>query len=302
MQISSRSYGISIATNNEMPQFKALLLLSKPGIVSAEALAGFAAMAITTATFPSLGRAVYGIICIILAATGAAMANSVLEHKTDLRMARLTHRCRALEVIGRSKVAVIAFALMMLSFIIAVICVNTLTATLLVAAAASYLLLYTAWLKKSSSWGVIAGAIPGALPPLIGSAAVVGDISPPAFMIACLIFVWQLPHFWFLALHYLDEYRQAAIPVLPVTCGITFTHKMILTSLALVIPVSLTFYITGHSSVTYAFVALAAGIAFLIIGTINIFREQFNPKGHIASVVYLMIILGALILDSYAQA
>jgi protoheme IX farnesyltransferase len=227
------------------------------------------------------------------------MANSVLESNTDRQMVRLKRRCRALEVVGSVKATVIALALISSAVIIAATFVNMLSTTLLIAAAATYLLLYTSWLKKSSCWGVAAGAIPGALPPLIGSAAVTGHVSAPSLMLAFLIFVWQLPHFWFLALQHLDDYRQATIPVLPVTHGINLTKALSLLCVVLLIPISLTFYITGYNSVEYAVVACIVGSAFLVICIIEMLRSQVQAQAYHASVAYLAVILAALICDCY---
>ena len=215
----------------------ALLLLSKPGIVLAETVAGFAGMLLASSgQLPTAATLCWGLLSLIMAASGAAMGNCLLDAATDRQMPRLAARGRALAIAGRELVLIIVLLLTGAAFVVTLLFLNSLALLLLAAASSSYLLLYTLWLKRRSPWGVLAGAIPGALPPLIGAAAVSGHVSTAPLLLALIIFIWQLPHFWFLALHYHEQYHRAGIPVLPVTHGIDLTKRLTLWSSAALLP------------------------------------------------------------------
>jgi heme o synthase len=277
----------------------AFLLLTKPGIVLAETAAGFAGLLLASRGLPSSPAAVVCcLLSLIMAASGAAMANCVLETDTDRKMTRLAERSRALTTAGRAWVLTIALLLMGGAFLLAGVFLNLLTLLLLAAACGSYLLLYTLWLKHRSPWGVLAGAIPGALPPLIGAAAVSGGIAALPLLLSAVIFIWQLPHFWFLALQYSDQYRLAGIPVLPTTHGIKLTKRLTLLFSAALLPVTLSFSLTGSGSSVFTFVILLAGILFLLFCHRVLFRTCEYRKGYVTSIAYLATIFAALITDT----
>lgn len=278
---------------------KALFLLSKTGIVAAETIAGVAGMLLASNRVPSFEPVVLGSICIVLAASGAALANSVLDRTRDREMPRLLQRCQAIEGVGSNRAALCSALLMSLSLLVAAVYLNMTATLLIMAAIVSYLLLYTAWLKRRSPWGVFAGALPGALPPIIGSASVSGSLSAPSLLLAAIIFVWQLPHFWFLALKYRDEYRQAGIPVLPVVKGERVTKILILVCVVLLLPLTLSFWPLGLCSGAYASIALISWGGFLVVSSLDLFRVQHFGKGYSASVAYLLAIVSAIIVDRY---
>jgi protoheme IX farnesyltransferase len=275
----------------------ALLLLSKPGIVLAEVVAGFAGIFLASRAFsPSL--AFCSLLTLLLAASGAAMVNCVLEAETDRLMPRLAARSRALETVGKGRVLTLALLLMGGAFLLATLFLNGLALLLLAAACSSYLLLYTRWLKRSSPWGVLAGAIPGALPPLIGAAAVSGSIAALPLLLGVIIFLWQLPHFWFLALRYRDQYQQAGIPVLALTHGSDLTKRLTLLSALALLPVTLAFLFLGTFSPGFAVITLLANILFPLCCYRYLFLTAEYRKGFIASLLYLTVILLAIMAES----
>lgn len=277
----------------------ALFLLAKPGIVLAEAAAGFAGMLLASSGLPISATSVCCcLLSLILAASGAAMANCVLEAETDRQMPRLAARSRALAAVGKERVMSVALCLMGGAFILTALLLNFLTLLLLAAACGSYLLLYTRWLKRSSIWGVPAGAIPGALPPLIGAAAVSGTIPALPLLLGGVIFIWQFPHFWFLALQYRDQYRQAAIPVLPLTHGSELTKRLTLLSSAALLPATLAFSLCGDGSAGFTLAALLGGILFLLLCHRCLYRSGDYRKGFILSLCYLALIFVTLLVDT----
>jgi protoheme IX farnesyltransferase len=276
----------------------ALLLLSKPGIVLAESAAGFAGILLAARGLPpSASNVFWCLLTLIMAASGAAMVNCVLDAAGDRLMPRLAARSRALATVGKVRALTIALLLMGGAFILTALFLNTFTLLLLAAACGSYLFLYTRWLKRCSPWGVLAGAIPGALPPLIGAAAVTGTVSALPLLLGVVIFIWQLPHFWFLALQYSDQYRQAGIPVLPLTSGIQLTKKLTLLSSAALLPATLLFTRLGSFSPGFISVILFAGILFPLLCYRFLYRTAEYRKGFVVSLAYLAAIFIAIITD-----
>jgi heme o synthase len=276
----------------------ALLMLTKPGIVLAESAAGLAGMLLACRGLPPSATVVFWcLLSLIMAASGAAMVNCVLEADTDRKMTRLTDRSRALATAGRARVMTIALLLMGGAFLLTGIFLNFLTLLLLTTACGSYLLLYTLWLKRRSSWNVLGGAVPGALPPLIGAAAVTGSVSALPLLLGCVIFIWQFPHFWFLALQYSDQYRQAGTPVLPLTHGIKLTKRLTLLSSTALLPVTLSFSLLGRLSAGFTSAVLLTGIFFPLLCHRFLYRTGEYRKGFILSLAYLAVIFVALITD-----
>lgn len=277
----------------------ALLLLSKPGIVLAETVAGFAGMLLACdGQLPPATTLCWVLLSLIMAASGAAMGNCLLDAATDRQMPRLAARSRALATAGRELALTFVLLLTAAAFLVTFLFLNGLALLLLAAASSSYLLLYTLWLKRLSPWGVLAGAVPGALPPLIGAAAVSGHVSAAPLLLSLIIFVWQLPHFWFLALHYHEQYCQAGIPVLPVTHGVELTKRLTLWSSCALLPVTLGFTLLVPFSPGFMSVILLAGIIFPLLCYRYLYRCEDYRRGFIASLAYLATLFAAVIIDT----
>jgi protoheme IX farnesyltransferase len=177
---------------------------------------------------------------------------------------------------------------------LAAITLPLLALLLLAGACLSYLYLYTFWLKRRSPWGVLAGGIPGALPPLIGAAAVSGSITAPPLLLAGFVFIWQLPHFWLLALDCHDQYSRAGIPVLPLTHGESFTRICTLSATLLLLPVTLTLGLLGGLSSCFLAVAGVAGGIFSLYCARCLYQTHAYRRGFVASLIYILIIFAAI--------
>lgn len=297
--------GNCLATGATLPSARtsnlpgALLLLTKPGIVLAESLAGLAGLLLAArGVAPPVALLFWSLLVLILAASGAAMLNCVLDAAGDQRMPRLEARSRALATVGPARAVIIALLLMSGALLLTALLLNRLTLLLLAAACGSYLLLYTRWLKRSTPWGVLAGAIPGALPPLIGAAAITNRVTALPLLLGVIIFLWQLPHFWFLALHYRDQYKQAGIPVLPLSHGIELTKRLTLLSAATLLPATLAFSRLGPCSPIFTLVMLLTGICFPLYCYGYLYRSKEYRKGFIASLIYLAILIAAILTET----
>jgi protoheme IX farnesyltransferase len=291
----------AMASAQEPGVATALLRLSKPGIVLAEVLTGLAGMLLAAPLPPAPTVICPVLAAIALAAAGAAMLNNVLDAAVDRQMLRLAPRSRALQLAGSGRVLIIALLLMVGGMALAAMTAPPLALLLLAAGCFSYIWLYTAWLKRHSPWGVLAGGIPGALPPLIGSAAVSGTVSEQPLLLALLVFVWQLPHFWLLALECRDQYAQAGIPVLPVTHGDYLTRVLTLTTTALLLPITCAIWLRGSLSSGYLTVSCGAGIIFLLFCARCLFQTHDYRQGFRASLTYLVVIFGVICVESFLR-
>jgi protoheme IX farnesyltransferase len=275
----------------------ALVILAKPGIVMAELAATLAGMLLASPTFPSTDLLLWVFISVSLAAVGAAMSNGLIEAESDRLMPRLAARCYALNLAGEKLVLAVAIATIVTSLVLAALIINLLTALLLATTIFSYLFLYTAWQKRISPFAVLVGGIPGSIPPLIGAAAAGSFTAAPA-LLSLVIYLWQLPHFLFLALEYQEQYRQAGVPIFPIIHGEKLTKLLILASTALLIPATLFFLLFGSISPICSMSLLIASVTFLAYNAWAIKLITRYRYGFFASLLYLAFFLAVLISDA----
>lgn len=282
-----------LLVSGEMSLAGALLQLAKPGIVVTEVLTGLAGMLLATGEpLPTAGWLL--LVAIAAAAAGAAMLNGVLDAAADRLMPRLARRCRALEIVGPRRLLVIGLALMLAGVTLAALTVPPLAVVFLASGCLSYLWLYTVWLKRRSPWGVLAGGIPGALPPLIGAAAVNSSLTGPPLLLALTIFLWQLPHFWLLALHCRSQYARAGIPVLPLTHGEAVTKALTLAAALGLLPITVALGLQGGLPAGCLAVVAGAGVFFPLYCSRCLYLTRAFRRGFIASLIYLLIIIAAI--------
>lgn len=187
----------------------------------------------------------------IFTAYGAAVINNYLDRDIDRAMNRTKNRPIVAGEISapsalRLGVFTVALSVMLMYFIAGV-----LPALLALTAALSYTLIYTIYLKRTTPWASIIGAVPGALPPLIGYSAISGRVDMQAMVLFLILLIWQPPHFWHLAMMLEGDYRRAGIPVLPVVYGRTFTRRLtlifsLLMSISLLLPCALNMVGSGY--------------------------------------------------------
>jgi protoheme IX farnesyltransferase len=154
-------------------------------------------------------------------------------------------------------------ALELLAFALLWATANLLAASLALAATLFYVFVYTIWLKPRSSQNIVIGGAAGAVPALVGWAAVTGSLAAPAWVLFAIVFVWTPPHFWALSLRYQDDYAAAGIPMLPVAKGVAVAARQILVYAVVVVAVSLLLPLTTTMTPLYAVAALLLGIVFV---------------------------------------
>ncbi len=225
------------------------------------------------------------------------MLNGVLDAPLDLRMARLQKRVAALETAGRTRVTALALAGIGTALFLSLRSLGNLASFLILAAVLSYTLLYTLRLKRHSPWGAVPGGISGALPVLIGYAAVAHTVRLDGVILFAVMLLWQPPHFWALALEYRRDYAAAGVPVLSVAHGENCTRLLIFVYATALVPASLSLWLFGFCSSWYAGAALACGAAFLTACYLFLVRTRRCAVAFSASIIYLMLLLFAIIGD-----
>ncbi|HVR28695.1 MAG TPA: heme o synthase [Thermoanaerobaculia bacterium] len=234
-----------------------------------------------------------------LLASAASALNQVIESREDARMSRTRHRPVAAGRLDRGWVAAGAAASSVLAIAVLAWRANLLAAAIGGLTVVSYLFLYTP-LKKRTAWATVVGAVPGALPPMLGWAAAAGEIGTGAWVLFGIVFLWQLPHFMAIAWMYRDDYERGGFAVLPIR-----DRNGLGTALAMVVPVLALVTLTtlapswGVGSIATAAGGLVAGLGFL--GACLMFwrRRQVGAARTVllASIFYLPAVLAAVLVD-----
>ena len=272
-------------------------LISKPGIVAGVTLAGFAGMVLAERGMPAGGVAVPCLASIVAAAAGSAVINGVLDSSMDARMPRLSGRVEALKRIGGDGALLLSLPLILGSLLVAYRFLHVLTAVLVLAAVLSYTVLYTLFLKRRSPYGTIPGGIPGALPVLIGYSAAAGRIGMDGIILFLVMLLWQPPHFWTLALAHREEYRDAGVPVLPVSMGEPYTKILLFLYAVSLLPATIALWAFGYCSGTFAALAAALWCFFLLSCYRNVVHRRRYRRAFCASILYIGGVLLAVITD-----
>jgi len=236
-----------------------------------------------------------------LVAGAAAAINCLVEQKIDALMART--RGRPLPRGELTPGHTLAFAILIGGGGLALLyfLVNALTMWLTLATFVGYAVLYTVVLKPLTPQNIVIGGASGAMPPVLGWAAVTGDVSFQALLLFLIIFAWTPPHFWALALYRKQEYAKAGVPMLPVTHGDKFTRLHVLFYTVILIAVTLLPYATHMSGLVYVASALVLGAVFLYyaIRIYTNYSDRLAQTTFRYSILYLTLLFAALLLDHY---
>jgi protoheme IX farnesyltransferase len=275
--------------------------LTKPRIMSLLLITGFCGMIAGARGWPGTGVAIAAMAGLALACGGASALNHVLDRDIDPLMGERTKsRPVASGRVPASRALEFGLALLAFSFVLLASAVNVLTAALALAGGAFYVIVYTRFLKRSTSQNIVIGGAAGAVPPLVGWAAATGHVGLAAWILFAIVFVWTPPHFWALALLIKDNYAAAKVPMLPVVRGERETaRQIVLYSLSLV-GVTLLPWAWGGAGPVYVVCALALGAVF--VGMAEKLRRDTTPRRAMLlfhySLLYLALLFAALALDS----
>ncbi len=277
------------------------LEMCKPRVVLLMLLCAIVGMFLATPGMVPIHTLVFGTLGIALVAASAAVVNHIADAEIDARMARTHDRPVATGRVSARQGVVFSALTGIAGMVVLYELVNPLTAWLNFASWIGYGIVYTMFLKRATPQNIVIGGLFGAAPPLFGWAAVSSSVEPGALLLVLIIFAWTPPHFWALALDRKEEYRNAKIPMLPVTHGDVYTRWHILFYTLILIVVSMLPFLIAMSGYIYLAAAVSLGIGFLY-WSVALLRDK-NPRAAIEtfrySILYLMLLFVALLVDHY---
>jgi len=275
--------------------------LTKPRVTQLALFCAVIGMLLSVRELPSLARVATATLGIWLLAGAAFVINSMLERHVDAKMARTRMRPLARGEITPSQALLFSLLIGGAGCVVLYVGVNVLTLWLTLATFIGYALVYTLLLKPNTPQNIVIGGLSGAMPPVLGWAAITGDAPAAAWVLALIIFVWTPPHFWALALYRADDFRAAGLPMLPVTHGPELTRLHILLYTVLLVAVSTLPYVVQMAGAPYLLAALALGAVFASYAW-RLYRAYSDTLARATfqySIVYLAALFAALLADHY---
>lgn len=275
--------------------------LTKPRVVALIVFTAVVGMFLSTPAGLPLVPFLAGMAGIAAAAGSAAAINHVLDRRADAEMARTRGRPLPTGQLTTAEALTFAVALGLLSMAVLVWWVNVLTAVLTFISLIGYSVIYTVYLKHATPQNIVIGGAAGAAPPVLGWAAITGEVSAQALLLFLIVFVWTPPHFWSLALYREKEYAKAGIPMLPVTHGAPFTRLQILLYTILLAAVTVMPFATHLSGWLYLLGAIPLNAMFLWYAwrLYKNYSDALAKKTFVWSIQYLALLFALLLIDHY---
>jgi len=282
-------------------QFNAL---TKPRVIQLIVFCALIGMVLAVPGVPSwadVGLAALACLGIWLVAGAAAAFNCIVEKQIDARMKRTAWRPTAKGELSDRDTLLFSFVLCLAGSVILYAWVNPLTMWLTFATFVGYAVIYTVILKPLTPQNIVIGGASGAMPPVLGWAAMTGDVGPEALILFLIIFLWTPPHFWALALYRVEDYRKSGLPMLPVTHGNEFTRLQILLYTWVLLAACLMPFVYRMSGWFYLVSALILSLMFCYYGWV-LWREYSDAlarKTFRFSLIHLSLLFAALLIDHY---
>ena len=242
-----------------------------------------------------------GIVGIGLVASAAAAINQVADHRIDAVMRRTQARPLPSGQLTKNQVLLFALILGVVGSVVLSVWTNVLTVVLTLVSLVGYAVVYTRYLKYATPQNIVIGGAAGAAPPMLGWVAVTGTLDAGALLLFAIVFVWTPPHFWALALYRVDDYRDAAVPMLPVTHGEDLTRTHILLYTLLLTIITILPFALGLAGTVYLFGALLLNAIFIHHALVLQFTrsKKWALNTFVYSILYLLVLFATLMLDAY---
>ena len=288
------------ASSGIIALFNDYITLTKPPIISLLLITAIGGMFLAAAGIPSLQ--ILTLVCVggALGAGGANAINHFLDQDIDALMSRTIKRPVPSNRIPPVAALIFGVALNAGAFFVLAYWVNLISAVLTLAATLFYVLVYTGWLKRNTPQNIVIGGAAGAIPPMVGWAAITGSIDLPAVYLFTIIFFWTPPHFWALSLMIQDDYKAAGVPMLPVVAGEKrTTQNIFIYSLALV---GLTLLFSFSNAVGLIYLGSAATLGAYFIYLAWKLLQDYNVRNakylYLFSLLYLALLFAVMLPDS----
>ena len=281
--------------------WRGYLELTKPGVQALLFVSCISGMLIASDFQPSLGVFIFGLLGVSFLAASSAVINHIFDQNIDAKMERTASRPIVVGEINNKQATIFSIILyvsgswMLLSF------TNPLTWVLTTLTFIFYGFIYTRYLKFMTSQNIVIGGLAGAMPPLLGWTAVSNTVEPNALLLVLIVMVWTPPHFWALAVHRVEDYAEASVPMLPVQKGVDFTKQHILLYTVLLFVCTMLPFSVGMFNELYLISAVILGSIFLYY-SIRLLRDKTNSYAmptFAYSLIYLALLFVVMLLDHY---
>jgi protoheme IX farnesyltransferase len=277
--------------------------LMKPRVMSLVVFTAFVGMVIAPGHLhPLIGLT--ALLCIAVGAGAAGALNMWYDADVDALMGRTAARPIPAGRLAPGEALAFGLTLGVGSVVVLGLLVNATAAALLAVTIALYVIVYTVWLKRATPQNIVIGGAAGALPPIIGWAAVTGGFAVEPSLLFLIIFLWTPPHFWALALYRTEDYARAGIPMLPVVAGDRETRRQILLYTLVLAPLGAAPWLLGYAGPVYGIVAALAGAAMIALALRVRAERGAKANKHIASkqlfgfsILYLFLLFAMLLVD-----
>lgn len=275
--------------------------LTKPRVVQLIVFCALIGMLLAVPGAPDWGLLLAATAGIWLVAGAAAAFNCLVEQRIDAKMARTAWRPTAKGQLTNTQTLVFSAVLCGAGSALLLVYVNPLTMWLTFATFVGYAVIYTVVLKPATPQNIVIGGASGAMPPVLGWAAMRGEVSPEALILCLIIFLWTPPHFWALALYREEDYRRSGLPMLPVTHGSEFTRLHVLLYTVVLFASTLLPFISGMSGVLYLVSAVILGAVFIGYAWAlwRNYSDSLARKTFRFSIWHLSLLFAALLADHY---
>ncbi|HAQ23138.1 MAG TPA: protoheme IX farnesyltransferase [Acidimicrobiaceae bacterium] len=273
--------------------------LTKPRIIELLLVTTVPTMFVAEGGVPSVWLMVATVVGGTLAAGGANAVNMVVDRDIDALMERTMHRPLVRGLMSSQAALVFAVSMEVVAFVWLLVTVNTLSAVLAVSATLFYVFVYTLWLKRSSTQNIVIGGAAGAVPVLVGWAAVTGELDWAPVVLFLVIFFWTPPHFWALAIKYRDDYAAAEVPMLPSVTSLGETVRMMTLYTVVLVGLTLLFSPVAGMGWVYLGSALVLGLAFGVL--VEAVRRDPGERTAMRlfswSITYVTLLFAAMVVD-----
>ena len=291
----------SLAPPSVFQQFYAL---TKPRVIQLIVFCAVIGMVLAVPGVPTMdqvGLAAVASFGIWLVSAAAAAFNCIVEKSIDAKMKRTSWRPTARGELGNGQTLLFSAILCISGSAILYIWVNPLTMWLTFATFVGYAVIYTVILKPLTPQNIVIGGASGAMPPVLGWAAMTNDVGPQAMILFLIIFLWTPPHFWALALYRVEDYRKSGLPMLPVTHGSEFTRLQMFLYTLLLFAACLLPFMTGMSGWLYLAVAVVLSVGFsgYTVALMRNYSDALARRTFRFSLIHLSVLFVALLVDHY---
>ena len=294
----------SLPASTPLSVFRQFHALTKPRVIQLIVFCALIGMVLAVPGVPNMAEvrlALLACLGIWLVAAAAAAFNCIVEKGIDAKMKRTAWRPTAKGELADWQTLLFSAILCTLGSVLLYVWVNPLTMWLTFATFVGYAVIYTVILKPRTPQNIVIGGASGAMPPVLGWAAMAGNVGPEALILFLIIFLWTPPHFWALALYRVEDYRKSGLPMLPVTHGNAFTRLQILLYTIILFAACLLPYVYGMSSWLYLVVAVILSLGFCGYG-FQLWRhysDELARKTFRFSLIHLSVLFAALLVDHY---